>query len=275
MKIKDRFDSAKHLLQSGRGSMIPSIPIASFITKTKKTMGLEVIDEALFMGDQEAASRRLAEMKSSLSQLKGDTALAQRRTIRLLEREVSGQDSIASGLREAHIPLLVLRDLTFEHDGHTLKFDFIVISKKITFIIECKDLYGTIEANSKGEFIRSVVVEGQTYKDRIDNPIEQAKKRLEMVHQLRRQVMGNSFTRNMLDKDFAKYYQSIIVVGDPHTIFNAQSEKKTKLEQQVIFSDQLIERINQLNKASKEASSSDKVMYGLAQYFLDTAVKDA
>lgn len=49
--------------------------------------------------------------------------------------------------------MYVLQDIYIEtEDGRGAQIDFIVITEKITFFIECKNLVGNIDVDSKGNF---------------------------------------------------------------------------------------------------------------------------
>lgn len=59
------------------------------------------------------------------------------------------------------MPMLVLHNLFLEVDGLTAQIDYLIITKKLTIILECKNLIGNIEVNSKGEFIRTSNINGR------------------------------------------------------------------------------------------------------------------
>jgi hypothetical protein len=50
--------------------------------------------------------------------------------------------------------MYILHDIHLETDGLTAQIDYIVITRKVNFIIECKNLIGNIIADRDGNFIR-------------------------------------------------------------------------------------------------------------------------
>ena len=60
-------------------------------------------------------------------------------------------------LKNSNMDMYVLQDIYIEtEDGRGAQIDFIVITEKITFFIECKNLVGNIDVDSKGNFVRTV-----------------------------------------------------------------------------------------------------------------------
>ncbi|MGI6427703.1 MAG: nuclease-related domain-containing protein [Natronincolaceae bacterium] len=61
---------------------------------------------------------------------------------------------MAFELTNSGIPMYILHDIHLETDGLTAQIDYIVITRKVNFIIECKNLIGNIIADRDGNFIR-------------------------------------------------------------------------------------------------------------------------
>lgn len=70
---------------------------------------------------------------------------------------IIGEDNILFELKNSNMDMVVLHDIYIEtEDGRGAQIDFVVVTSKITFIIECKNLFGNIEIDSKGNFIRVI-----------------------------------------------------------------------------------------------------------------------
>lgn len=52
-------------------------------------------------------------------------------------------------LKNSHMPMYILHDIFFEENGLTTQIDYIVITRKVILIIECKNLYGNITVNNQ------------------------------------------------------------------------------------------------------------------------------
>lgn len=82
---------------------------------------------------------------------------------KLLYYGIKGEEALMFELKNSHMPMYILHDLFFEDNGLTTQIDFLVITRKIALVIECKNLYGNIEINNQGDFVRNIQV-GNKYK---------------------------------------------------------------------------------------------------------------
>ena len=60
------------------------------------------------------------------------------------------RENIAFELRNSHVPMYILHDIYLEDGDLSAQIDYLVFTKKICFVIECKNLFGDIEINSRG-----------------------------------------------------------------------------------------------------------------------------
>jgi len=187
--------------------------------------------------------------------------------IRSLEADRVGEENIASELWNSIMPIIVLHDLNLEYDGQKAQIDFMVISTKVTLIIECKNLYGDIEVNGNGNFIRTTTFSGITKRERIENPIDQNAKHLEIIKAVRRATFGNSLFRAVFDKTFNDNYKSVVVLANPQTELNLKYAKK-EMRDQIIRYDQLVAHLKSLYETSKNTAQSDKRMFARADFFI-------
>jgi len=81
--------------------------------------------------------------------------------------------------------MFLLHDLYLEFEGLTAQIDYLIITRKHQFVIECKNLYGNIEINSAGGFTRMVSYGRRTKKKGIYSPITQNRRHLELIKQIR------------------------------------------------------------------------------------------
>lgn len=224
--------------------------------------------EPILLKESDSIPRQIQELRGLL-----DTATPQMKQrieqdIKLLEYGKMGEDCILFELKNSHIPMYILHDLYIEQGELNAQIDFAVVTAKIVFLIECKNLYGNIEINSKGDFIRTMQFGKQQIKEGIYSPITQNQRHLELLKSMKAEKQNNFLLRALAEKYFYDFHQGVVVLANPKTVLQdryAKAEVKAK----VIRADQLAEFIRQKNKASPERACSDKDMQAIAQRLLD------
>jgi len=177
-----------------------------------------------------------------------------------------GEENVAFELKNSYMPIIVLHDLNLEHDGLKAQIDFMVITAKVILIIECKNLYGDIEVNGNGDFIRTTTFNGKTKREGIYSPITQNNRHLELIKAVRSKTKGNFLTRALFDKFFDENYKSVVVLANPKTVINLKYAKK-EVKDKIIRSDQLVTHLKKLYMESKNETYSEKHMFEMADYF--------
>ena len=167
----------------------------------------------------------------------------------------------------SHIPMYVLHDLFLEHNGLTAQIDYLIITRYHQFVLECKNLYGDIEINSSGDFVRTFSYGKFRKKEGIYSPITQNRRHMELIKQIRAEERNVLF-RGAFEKNFFKNYRSVVVLSNPKTVLNAKYAKKD-VRSQVIRADQLAEYIRKVDAEPGSISCSEKEMEELAKFFLD------
>ena len=180
-----------------------------------------------------------------------------------------GENSIIFELKNSHFPMLILHDLCLEHDGLTGQIDFLIITHRHIYVVECKNLYGNIEIDSNGNFTRVVRINGRHSKEGIYSPITQNQRHLELIKQIRSAEKGNILTKALFERGFYGTYIPLVVLANAKTVLNAKYAKK-EVKGKVIRADQIISYIRDFDAASKTATMSEKEMERLAQFFLDS-----
>jgi len=189
------------------------------------------------------------------------------RDMKLLAYGIAGEENVAFELNNSYLPIIVLHDLRLEHEGLTAQIDYLIITTKFCLVVECKNLFGNLEVNSRGEFIRELDFYGKRKKEGIYSPITQNARHMEMIKALRLTSKSNPLMRVALEKYFDDFYRSVIVLANPKTVINLKRAPEN-VKDQIIRGDQLIEYIKRLIRESKEGSSSEKDMYKLADFFV-------
>lgn len=168
------------------------------------------------------------------------------------------------------MPMYIMHDLFFKDNDLTTQIDFLVITRKCTIVIECKNLFGNIEINNQGDFIRNIQVGAKYKKEGIYSPITQNQRHFEMLKQIRLKSKTNFFTKAIFEKNFDENYKSLVVLANPKTIINMKFAKK-EIKEKIVKVDQLNAYIKKLIDTQSTSSMSDKEMKALADYFLENS----
>jgi len=228
-------------------------------------MGLfDRIKEPVVLKADSSAQQQLAELELLLSQTTDSKIKASiERDIAAVNAGIYGENAILFELQNSHIPMLITHDLYLEYEGLSAQIDFLVVTRKRTFIIECKNLYGNIIINNLGDFIRTFGGK----KEGIYSPITQAKRHLELIKQIRGAEKGNFISKALFERYFYDNYRSVVVLANPKTVFDAKYAKK-EIRDQVIRSDRLIDYINNSNTEYDASPTTENDMEQRANFFL-------
>lgn len=178
-----------------------------------------------------------------------------------------GENNIAFELKNSGIPMYILHDIGLETNELSAQIDYIVVTRKVIFIIECKNLIGNIEINSQGNFIRTYNFNGKFIKEGIYSPITQNERHLEVLKRIKKESKSNFISKMLFDKYFNDNYKSLVVLANPKTVLNSRYAKK-EIKDNVIKADQLINYIKEVNSKSDLISLSDKEMKEIADRLL-------
>lgn len=179
-----------------------------------------------------------------------------------------GEQNIAFQLKNSGIDMYVLHDIFLTHGEMSAQIDYLVITRKHIYVIECKNLYGNIEIDNKGTFIRSCQVAGKWIKEGMESPITQNERHMLVLKELRKSSKGNFLTKMLFEKSFENAYKSIVVLANPKTILNDRFAKR-EVKEQVIRADQLIQYIKNIDASSNDTNMNEEEMRKLAQFYLE------
>lgn len=131
------------------------------------------------------------EQLATLESLRETVPRSQRRRldsdIRALKAGIVGEDRILFELKNSHLPLVVIHDLHLEFEGLTAQIDFLVLTRRRNFVLECKNLYGDISVNVRGDFVRSF---GGRRREGIYSPITQNQRHLGLMKRINLSTKG-------------------------------------------------------------------------------------
>ena len=222
----------------------------------------------IFLKDTSDATNVITQLEAFLPQASGDIREEIEKQIKVTTYGEMGENNVAFELKNSGMDMYILRDIYLEHGVLSAQIDYLVITRKHVYIIECKNLIGNIEIDNMGNFIRSYEYGNRKIKEGFYSPITQNERHLLVIKNLRGERYTNFFAKKRFENSFANTYKSIVVLANPKTILNAKYAKK-EVKQKVIRLDQLISHIKAVDCAGQDYSFKTDDMLATAQFFLD------
>ena len=219
-------------------------------------MGLfDKINSPVFLKDDSEAEKQLQILKELKPSLSGEALDKLEQEISRVEAGIIGEKQIRFELENSHMGMFVLHDLFLEHEGLTAQIDYVVITHCCAYIIECKNLYGNIEINSSGDFVRSINYKGRTIKEGIYSPITQNQRHLDLIKAIGMSNRG-FLAKKLYASSFDSMYRSVVVLANSKTVLNDKYAKK-EIKNQVIRLDQLIRYIKETDAKYGDNRNTD------------------
>lgn len=231
-------------------------------------MGLfDKIKGPVFLKEDSSAQRQIQQLKEIRSQFPEKIQGQIDQELKIVSAGIYGEQNIAFELKNSRIPMLILHDLYLESGDLAAQIDYLIVTRKRSFVLECKNLIGNIEITADGDFIRSFSLGRYSQKEGVYSPITQNQRHLELIKRLLREQKDNFISRALLESRFYDRYRSVVVLANPKTILYAKYAPK-EIKSQVIRADQLLAYIERINEEPGADSISEKTMQQTAAYFL-------
>ena len=215
-------------------------------------MGLFNNSEVVILKESSDSREYLSKLQNLKIEVVNNAAVVEKieKEIAVVEAGIYGEDSILFELKNSGMDLVVLHDIYIEtEDGRGAQIDYFVITPYVNVIIECKNLFGNIEINNKGDFIRTIEYKGRKYKEGIYSPITQNERHLTVYKDCKKSEK-NFATKLLFEKYFDRYNKSVVVLANPKTVVNDRFAKK-EIKEQVIRCDQLVSYLKSLKSDMK------------------------
>lgn len=222
-------------------------------------MGLFTKNEVTILKESSDAKEYLSKLEELLPKASGEIKEKIEKEITITNAGIIGEDNILYELKNSGMDLVVLHDIYLESkDGLSAQIDFLVITKKITFVIECKNLFGNIQIDNKGNFIRTIEYKGHKRKEGIYSPITQNQRHLNVIQNII--LDNNNAILGAIKKSaFKDTLKSLVILANSKTALDdryATKEVKSKVHR----ADQLVKVMKDLCSVSNNYSSSHKEM---------------
>lgn len=229
--------------------------------------------EVVILKESNDAKDYMQKLQDLLPKASGEVKDKIEKEITIVNAGIFGEDNILFELKNSGMDLVVLHDLYIKTaSGLSAQIDFLVVAPKCIYIIECKNLFGNIEINSNGDFIRTISYGKRSYKEGIYSPITQNERHMNVLKEIRGENK-NFLSRAFRNAIFDDFFKGVVVLANPKTVVNDRYAKK-EVKNKVIRADQLIKFIKDAESQSKELSSSPKEMLSCAQSYLDLNIEE-
>ncbi len=223
--------------------------------------------EVVILKESNDAKEYLQKLQDLLPKASGDVKDKIEKEIAIVNAGIFGEDNIMFELKNSGMDLVVLHDLYLKTaSGLTAQIDYLVIAPKYIYVIECKNLFGNIEINNSGDFIRTIQYGKKSYKEGIYSPVTQNERHLKVLNECRTEN-DNFLMRAFKNATFNDFFKGVVVLANPKTVVNDRFARK-EIKDKVIRADQLINYIRETEKQSKELSSSLKEMIKCGEGYL-------
>lgn len=125
----------------------------------------------IFLKEASTTAAQIERLKELMEKATGKVRDDIAREINLASYGEIGEKNIAFELKNSGMPMYIIHDLHLQFEDLTAQIDYVVVTRKVNFFIECKNLYGNIEIDNQGNFVRSYSWNGRTVKEGIYSPI--------------------------------------------------------------------------------------------------------
>jgi len=215
-------------------------------------MSLFAKQEVTILKESSDAKEYLSKLEELQSTVKKGSQLYKKldKEISIVKAGIIGEEAILFELKNSGMDLVVLHDICLvDQDGNTAQIDFLVLTPYVRVFIECKNLFGDIEINNKGEFIRTIEYGNKRNKEGLYSPITQNERHM-LVFKNCITKDKNIIMRTGIEKLFDHWNRSLVVLANPKTILSDQYAPKD-VKCKVIRADQLIKTLKSFKAADK------------------------
>lgn len=222
----------------------------------------------VFLKEASDTTEFIDKLQKLQHEAEGNTKKAIEKQISIAKYGEIGEKNVAYELKSSGMDMYILHDICLEAENISAQIDYLVVTRKRTYVIECKNLIGNIEIDRDGNFIRTYELFGKRIKEGIYSPITQNQRHMQVLKEIRKGSKGNFLSKMLFESGFEDNFKSLVVLANPKTYLNARYAKK-EVKEQVIRADQLIAYIKEMDEQVKNVYLSESEMRELAGFFLE------
>lgn len=167
------------------------------------------MDKSIFVKEFQY-SRRL---QRNIRRVDGESDAAYTRRVKIAKYGLEGEDNAYYQLKNICLPIVCLSDIRLSEKYGSAQADFVVISKDNIFLLEVKNLYGSVRVTEDGDVIR-IIPRGKDFEQEgMKNPFTQIRRQAD--------VFKIFFEQNQILLPI----KTSIVMGNPKTSIFHDGEK--------------------------------------------------
>lgn len=215
-------------------------------------LSLKKWEPILFL-DNHTLEKQLEELKNKENSQSEEV----QKQIKFFEYGTIGEKRVLYELLNSHIGMYILHDINIKFGDLEAQIDFLIMTEKSVFVIECKNLYGNITIDSKGNFIRETEINGKKTKTGIYNPLTQCERHIGLLKNITYEKYG-AFQKLIFGNKLDQLFTPIVVLANDKTILNDYYAPKN-IKEKVIRADQLVNYIKEKDNLKKTLYSKKDI----------------
>lgn len=215
-------------------------------------LSLKKWEPVLFL-DNHTLEKQLEELKNKENSQSEEI----KKQIKFFEYGIMGEKRVLYELVNSHIGMYILHDINIKFGDLEAQIDFLIMTEKSVFVIECKNLYGNISIDNKGNFIRETEINGKKTKTGIYNPLTQCERHIGLLKNITYEKYG-AFQKLIFGNKLDQLFTPIVVLANDKTILNDYYAPKN-IKEKVIRADQLVNYIKEKDNLKKTLYSKKDI----------------
>ena len=173
-------------------------------------MGIFSKPEIIILKESNSAEEHLAKLEELLPRATGKVKENIQKEIILTKAGIDGEKKVLYELKNSNMDLVVLQDICIRaKDGREAQIDFVIVTSRLMILLECKNLVGNIEIDSKGNFIRTIQYGKRYWKEGIYSPITQNERHMEVLKECKSEEW-NAVMGAMVRMSFSSFHKSLV-----------------------------------------------------------------
>lgn len=143
----------------------------------------------------------------------------------------AGEDFVKKKLIFSKYPMYLLHDVRLVHENKSAQIDFIAVTRRMIFVIECKNYGFNIKIDSDGQFINT------TDNKSFSSPAEQNREHIDVLKRM--------------FPELADRFYPIIVFSNTSRILD-RSEASEEIKNHIVKVDELVPAMERANEANRQ-----------------------
>ena len=174
---------------------------------------MNTIDKAIMYKEGNTLQKRVEDLNKEIKTATKEEKIFIEKDIKKYEYAIKGENKIINALMNSNIPMLILHDLNIAYKDYKAQIDFMIITKRNYYILECKNTYGNILVDSNGNFFRTYYGK----KVGIYNPIDKLDRNIDII---KAYLYDHSdfLEKLILNKSYDNFYHGVVVLSNENVV---------------------------------------------------------